>query len=216
MARMEFQDVVRRRRMVRRYAPDPVPREVVDQALRNAVRAPSAGFTQGWAFLLLDEPGDVETFWGATTPPDRALSPDPWLVGMRSAPVVIVPMSSREAYLRRYAEPDKGHAADGGRWSVPYWHLDAAMASLLVLLTAVDHGLGACFFGVPPDREPELRRRFGVPAEFSPVGAITLGYEAAGGTPGGSGASRPRRSMAEVVHRGRWGSHGAAGATAPW
>lgn len=202
---MELQDVLRRRRMVRRYSPEPVPPHLVDQALRNAVRAPSAGYSQGWAFLVLEEAADVARFWTATTPPERAERPDAWLLGMRAAPVVIVPMSSQLAYEHRYAEADKGWTPGRGeRWSVPYWHLDTAMASLLILLTAVDEGLGSCFFGIPPSRQDVLLREFGVPDEFSPVGAITLGYEARSGTPGGSSTSRPRRPMQEVVHRGHW------------
>ncbi|MCU1432927.1 MAG: nitroreductase [Actinotalea sp.] len=202
---MEFEEAVRRRRMVRRYSPRPVPADAVDRALLTAVRAPSAGFTQGWAFLVLDQPADVARFWEATTPPERARHPDPWLIGMRAAPVVVVPMSSREAYLTRYAEADKAQPPERGeRWSVPYWHLDTAMASLLILLAAVDQGLGSCFFGIPPDREQELRQAFAVPLEFSPIGAITLGYEAEGGTPRGSPSSRGRRPIEDVVHRGRW------------
>ena len=52
---MEFQDVVRHRKMVRDYAEDPVDPAIVERALHNAVRAPNAGFSQGWGFLVLDE-----------------------------------------------------------------------------------------------------------------------------------------------------------------
>ena len=52
--------------MVRNYADEPVDPAVVDRALRNATRAPSAGFSQGWAFLVLDTPDDVRRFWAAT------------------------------------------------------------------------------------------------------------------------------------------------------
>ncbi|MCW2535565.1 MAG: Nitroreductase, partial [Modestobacter sp.] len=52
---MEFRDVVRARRMVRDYDPDrPVPAEVRDRLLEHAIRAPSAGFSQGWAVLVLE------------------------------------------------------------------------------------------------------------------------------------------------------------------
>ena len=71
---MEFQDVVRRRRMVRSYTDEPVDPAVVDRALANAIRAPSAGFSQGWAFLVLDRPEDVRRFWAATS--DDLDSPD--------------------------------------------------------------------------------------------------------------------------------------------
>ena len=55
--------MVRRRRMVRNYSPEPVDPAVLDRILENALRAPSAGFSQGWAFLVLDTPGDVARFW---------------------------------------------------------------------------------------------------------------------------------------------------------
>ena len=85
---MEFQDVVDRRRMVRNYRDEPVDRAVVDRILQNALHAPSAGFSQGWAFLLLDERADVERFWACTTEPDQPR--DSWLSGMHRAPVVVV------------------------------------------------------------------------------------------------------------------------------
>ncbi len=204
---MELSEVVRRRRMVRRYLPEPVDRAVVDRMLAAAVRAPSAGFTQGWAFLVLDRPDDVDRFWVATTPPERATEPDAWLRGMRTAPVVIVPLSSEAAYVGRYAEPDKGWTdADAVRWPVPYWYVDAGMASLLALLTAVDEGLGAAFFGVPAAGVAPLREAFGIPEEYAPVGAIVVGHPAPPTEPGaaGSPSRRRRRPLDEVVHRGRW------------
>ena len=66
--------------MVRRYDPDrPVDPAVLDRMLANAVRAPSAGFSQGWAFLVLDDPADVARFWAATTPapPSDPAGPPP-------------------------------------------------------------------------------------------------------------------------------------------
>jgi nitroreductase len=202
---MEFQEVVRRRRMVRNYSDRPVDTTVVERILANAMHAPSAGFTQGWAFLLLDTPEDVARFWEACTPGDAADEPDSWLRGMRTAPVVVVPLSNKAAYVGRYAEEDKGWTdRSEARWPVPYWHMDTAMASLLMLLTAVDAGLGACFFGVPGSRTKAFREAFGVPADFMPVGAITLGHRTDDlGSPGSS-ARRSRKPVEEVVHRGRW------------
>jgi nitroreductase len=204
---MEFAEVVRRRRMVRNYTEEPVDRQIVDRALANATRAPSAGFSQGWGFLVLDTPDDVRRYWTATT--DGTDDPDAWLRGMMRAPVVVVPCSSKEAYLSRYAEPDKGWTdRDETRWPVPFWHMDAAMASLLILQTAVDEGLGACFFGVPPREVAALREAFAIPDAFDPVGAITLGHPAP--TPGAQGSPKRRRrlDLDEVVHRGRWNEPG--------
>ncbi|MBW9204370.1 nitroreductase family protein [Mumia sp. zg.B17] len=201
---MEFGDVVRRRRMVRAYDGRPVPRALVDRMLEHATHAPSAGFSQGWAFLVLDSPEDVTRFWEATTPPDRAAAPSRWQRGMRTAPVVIVPLAHKDAYLERYAEPDKGWTdRDEARWAVPYWYVDTAMASLLILLTAVDEGLGACFFGIPPTRTAAFRSTFGVPEAYDPIGAVTVGYRAEDHVPSSRG--RARRGLDEVVHRGSWG-----------
>ena len=215
---MEFQEVVRRRRMIRRYDDRPVAAEVVDRMLANAQRAPSAGFSQGWAFLVLDTPEDVARFWESTTPQapsphtssaevraERASKPSPWLEGMRTAPVVIVPLASKAAYLDRYAEDDKGWTdRDEHRWPVPYWYVDTGMASLLILQTAVDEGLGACFFGIPPERTGSFREAFGVPESHEPVGAITVGHRVPDTGAAGSPARRERRT--DVVHRGRWGT----------
>jgi nitroreductase len=200
---MEFQDVVRKRRMVRRYADRPVDPAVVERMLANAVRAPSAGFSQGWAFLVLDTPADVARFWAATGGDDG--EPDSWLSGMQTAPVIIVPLSHKDAYLDRYAEPDKGWTdRDEARWPVPYWHIDTGMAALLILQTAVDAGLGACFFGIPPAHVESFRDAFGVPASHMPIGAITLVHRTEDGGARGSAATRSRREPEQVVHRGRW------------
>ena len=69
---MQLQDAIRRRRMVRAYDSDrPVPRDEVNGLLDLAVRAPSAGFTQGWRFLVLDTAVARDAFWSATTVPRR-------------------------------------------------------------------------------------------------------------------------------------------------
>ena len=190
--------------MVRHYADRPVDAAKVDRILRNAVRAPSAGFSQGWSFLLLDRPADVDRFWASAT----SAGTDPesrWLSGMRTAPVVIVPLCSKAAYLDRYAEPDKGWADRAeDRWPVPYWYVDCGMASLLILQTVVDEGLGACFFGIPAERVPVLRAEFGIPDEQLPIGAVTVGHRTSDTGAAGSPARRRRRPLEEVVHRGGW------------
>lgn len=181
---MEFAEVVRRRRMVRRYDTDrSVPRPMLRAILDLATRAPSAGFSQGWHFLVLDRPSELEAFWAATA---GARPPDAWLDGMRTAPVLIVPMSDKSAYLRRYAQPDKAGSTsatpsgggDDAQWPSPYWDIDTGMASVIALLAAVDAGLGGCFFGIPGPRLPAVRSTFGIPERLSPIGVIALGYEA--------------------------------------
>ena len=145
------------------------------RALAIAVRAPSAGFTQGWDFVVLDTAEQRRHFWSATA--DRET--DAWMRGVSAAPVLIVCCSNPQAYLDRYAEPDKGWTdRDLARWPIPYWDVDTGMAALLALLAAVDEGLGALFFGVPAPAHGAVRRALGIPDTHRLVGVVALGHEA--------------------------------------
>lgn len=195
---MDFQDVVRRRRMVRRFTDQPVPGQSLQRLLRNAVRGPSAGFSQGQEFLVL-RGAELARFWAVSGMPRQ------W--SARTAPLVIVPFACKDTYLDRYAMPDKGWTdRDETRWPMPFWYIDTAMAALLILQTAVDEGLGAVYFGIMPEFVQPLRDEFGVPPKYDPIGAIAVGHKAESGpiSPGSSAARLPRRPLDEVVHWGNW------------
>jgi nitroreductase len=198
---MEYADVVLRRRMVRNYDPDrPVAPEITRKLLEYAIHAPSAGFSQGWHFLVLTAADERAAFWGATGEEEM----DSWLAGMQNAPLLIVAFSDKETYLDRYAEDDKGWTdRSEEHWPAPYWDIDTGMAALLIMLGAVDEGLVSCFFGVPPDRVAALREAFGVPDRLRPVGVVSLGYRA----PDLKSPSlrRGRRGLETVVSAGRFG-----------
>jgi nitroreductase len=196
---MELSEVLRRRRMVRAYQDRPVPPAAVETVVAAALRTPSAGFTQGVSLLVLSAPADRDTFWSLTASGESG-----WLRGMRTAPVLLLVWTDRQAYLDRYAEPDKGWTdRDPERWSAPYWFVDAGMASLAVLLAGVDQGLGGCFFGVPVDRVDHVREAFGVPSNQLSVGVVSIGYPAPASSSGSHGR-RPRRPTTELIHRDRW------------
>jgi nitroreductase len=197
---MQFAEVLRRRSMVRSYdAVQSVPADALEAILEAARRAPSAGFTQGVSLLVLSTVTARETFWQITADADNS-----WLRGMRTAPVLITIWTSQEAYLDRYAEADKGWTdRNPARWSAPYWFVDAGMACMAALLSAVDHDLGACFFGIPADRIPAVRELFGVPTSQLSVGVISLGYPTSAPAMG-SPTRRPRKAPSEVIHRGTW------------
>jgi nitroreductase len=199
---VEFDEVVRRRRMVRSYEPDrPVPPEIVDKIVKHALRAPSAGFSQGWGFLVLQEPADRELFWSTLAEADEEA--DSWLRRLREAPLIIVALSNKSVYLDRYAQDDKGWTdRDESHWPVPYWDIDTGFASLLMHLTAVNEGLGSCFIGLPVGTIQAFKTAFGVPEEYTPIGALTVGYRA----PDKRSPSlrRGHRPVDDVVHHGRW------------
>jgi nitroreductase len=199
---MEFVDVVARRRMIRDFAPDPITPAVVDRLVDLARRVPSAGNSQGVAFVVLSGPAETARYWDATLPPERR-GGFRW-PGLLAAPVLIVVACSAEVYVARYGEPDKastGLGAGPEAWAVPYWWVDAGAAVQSLLLGAVDAGLGACLFG-PFAHEDAVRDALGIPDEWRVVGTVALG-RAASREPGPS-ARRPRRERDEVVHEGRW------------
>ena len=198
---MEFTDVVRRRQMVRSFDQRPVPRETIDEILDLARRAPTARFSQGVDFLVLDTPEAIADFWRLTAGPD-----DPDHDDMANGPTVIVlPIADKRRYLERYAEPDKEPFAlqDEDNWPVKFWDIDAAMASMVALLAAVDRGLGGWFWGMSAG-EREMLEHFGVPEGIRPVGVMGFGYRSADVQPTGSGATRTRRPLDEQIHRNGW------------
>lgn len=198
---MDFDAVVRRRRMTRRFAPTPVPPETIERLVRTGLRGPSAGFSQGIDLLVLD--GDqTQEYWAATT---DGGTPDGWLAGVSAAPLLILCYADPERYLDRYAEPDKGWSdRDLDRWPIPYWDVDTGMAALLVMLAAVDAGLGTLFFGCPADRHAAVARAFGVPPDRRLIGVVAVGEPLP--SPRSPSLARGRRT--DAVHRGRFGVHG--------
>ncbi|MET9266437.1 nitroreductase family protein [Amycolatopsis sp. NPDC004079] len=195
---MEFQEVVRRRRMVRKFTDEPVPEHSLRRIMRNALRGPSAGFSQGQAFLVL-QGDDVRRF--ADTLSSWTLDE-----GTKAAPVIVIPFSVKDVYLDRYAQPDKGWTdRSEDHWPVPFWYIDTGMAVLLILQTVVDEGLGAVYFGIGAEDYAKVRTEFGVPDSHEPVGAIAIGYDAdAKISAGASPATRKRKPESETVHFGQW------------
>ncbi len=185
--------------MVRAFEDRPLAEGVVDLILANAIRAPSAGFSQGWAFLALEASDDTQRFWQAIAHGSSHHE------RVYNAPLIVVCFAHKAAYLDRYAKPDKGWTdRDERRWPAPYWYIDAGFAALLMLLTAVDAGLGGLFFGIVPERIDSLRATFGVPDEFSPIGAVAVGYADHKSDRPSPSLKLGRRPVEEVVHRGRW------------
>jgi nitroreductase len=169
---MEFRDVARRRRMVRRYAPDPVPRDAIERIVDAAQHAPSAGFSQGQRLVVVTDPERRRRIAEIADEPHYVEAGfDPWL---SQAPLHVVPCVSEEVYHRRYREPDKIRA-DGTEidWPVPFWWVDVGATLQLILLAAVDEGLAAGFCGVWD--LPALKRELHIPAEYTPIGIVTIG-----------------------------------------
>lgn len=201
---MSFESVVRGRRMTRDFdATRPVPPALLDHLVDLAARAPSAGKTQGWHLVVL-EGAETARFWDVTLPPERRAG-FRW-PGLLTAPVIALPLADPGAYVARYAEDDKARTGWGAGtevWPAPYWTIDASMSVMTLLLGAEEAGLGALFFAVSRE-EARLRADLGIPDGLQLLGAVALGWPAAQPEDRGRSAGRPRRSAAEIVHRGGW------------
>jgi FMN reductase [NAD(P)H] len=202
---VEFQELLPKRRMVRHYAPEPVSREAIERIVATVRRAPSAGYSQGQRLLVvMEDEGRAEVIriatsgWGAA-----GAGLEPW---MESAPVHIFVCTREADYHERYTQPDKLVDGDEIEWPVPFWHVDAGAALMLILLAAIDEGLAAGITGVPREAAAELAAAFGVPDDVTIVTHVTIGVPAP--DPGWSSVTsrttRPRRT--DNVHWERWAS----------
>jgi nitroreductase len=207
---VEFTDVIKRRRMVRAFTDEALAPDVVERLLRAANRAPSAGFSQGYSFLVLETKEQAAPLWDLVREADASENAtedaDPETVTPLSrAPLVVVPLACKDVYLDRYAEPGKGWKdKDEARWPVPYWYIDTGFTALLTLLAVVDEGLGAVLFGIPPEIMDSFRARYGIPPEWTPIGAIAVGHPDPDSDPIPPARASDRKPLDELVHRGRW------------
>jgi nitroreductase len=168
---VELDDAIRRRRMCRDFDGRPVAAGVVERLVERARWAPSAGATRGWRWRVLGA-GEVATFW-------RHEDPDLAPPGVVRAPVILLPLASPLPYLRRYSQPDKAGMGRDRRegWPVPYWLVDASFAVMLLLLGAVEEGLGTLFFALHCDVD-DLLADLGVEPGWQPLGAVAVGWPA--------------------------------------
>lgn len=188
--------MVARRRMVRAYQPEPVDPDTLARILDVARRAPSAGFSQGQRFVVVTDPAlrrTIAQLAGEDAYARRGF--DRWL---SSAPVHVVVCADEDAYRQRYAEQDKEGV---GGLTVPYVHVDAGAALMLLLLAVVDEGLAAGLLGA--HRVVGIRQALDIPATVHVVGVVTVGHPAPDRR--SSSLRRGWRDLDEVVSWQRWG-----------
>jgi len=174
---MEFELVLKKRRMVRSFKDTQVDDTHVMKLLKNAHRAPSAGFLQQQEFIIIR---NKET---KTKLAEAAVNQD----FIAQAPVVIVVCSNTDRVVKRY----------GDRGVNFYSVIDGAFASMLILLTVVNEGLSACFVGAFNDNE--VSKILKLPKYVKPIGLIPVGH--ANEPP----EKFERISLEEIVHYERYG-----------
>lgn len=207
--------------MTRAFTNEPIPAGALDRIVDLASRSPSAGKTQGWHLVVLEDAATAR-YWDITLT-GESRSSFRWR-RLLDAPVLMIALADPDAYVKRYGESDKartglGESADA--WPTPYWTVDASMAVMTLLHAVEDEGLGALFFGVF-QREAEVRAELGIPDGLQIIGAIAVGNRLADENRDGNGdedlgdevlgdesgvgrsARRSRRSPGEIIHRGGW------------
>lgn len=172
---MEFNQVVRKRRMTRHFTAEPVSRESIDNILDAASRGPSAGNSQGQDFVVVTDAARRKRIAALCGEQEYvSMGFDPFI---SEAPVQIIPCYREASYHERYQESDKldeeGAEID---WPVPYWVMDSGCATMLLLLAAVNEGLGSAFVG--SHQFDAIRAELGIPADVTPVGVIAIGHPA--------------------------------------
>ncbi|NPV89457.1 MAG: nitroreductase family protein [Firmicutes bacterium] len=169
---MEFYDVVHRRRAVRRYRSDPVPKEALARIFDAANWAPSGMNKQQWEFLVVsggklaqmgDSYGKIAEGYTASWDDDkerqRFINFAKSFGGAPMLVVALAPASSNPAMRKMHLES-----------------VSAALENLL--LAACAEGLGTCWMTGPLNDEPALRRILEVPEEKEFVAVTPLGYPA--------------------------------------
>jgi FMN reductase [NAD(P)H] len=195
---MNFRDVLSRRRMVRTYEPEPLPRETIERIVRSVRRGPSAGFSQGLRLVVVTEAERRRRL-------GEIIGEETW-VG--NAPVLVVVCVREDDYHDRYRQPDK-LAVTGGveiEWPIPFWYFDAGAAAMLILLAAIDEGYAAGLFGVPVEMLPPFRAELGLPDDVEIACCITIGRAADDDDASSlsSRLTRRRRAQDEIVRWERW------------
>ena len=197
-------ELLKKRRMVRHYTGERVPREALERIAATVRRAPSGGFSQGQRLLVVDDP-DLLARIAALGDGDPLEGVEPWL---ETAGAQVFVMTRENDYHDRYQRDDKLEDGEEIEWPVPFWHVDAGAAMMLVLLAAIEEGLAAAVYGIFGDDEEKLRDLLQIPDDFTLVAGISIGYPLPdpGWSSKTSRATQRRRTVDEVVHWNAWTS----------
>lgn len=167
---MDLMDCLRERRSIRLYTLEPVGREHIAALLEAAESAPSAGNLRARKYVVVTR-SHLRDLLSKAALGQRHVA---------SAPLLIVVCADPMRSARRYG--DRGHL---------YAILDAASATMCILLAAHNMGLGACWNGA--FYEEMVRNILDLPEQILPVAIVSIGW------PSERPESPPRRDLAEVV-----------------
>jgi len=133
--------------MTRSFDGTAVDEAWLDQLCAIALWAPTAGNAAGVRLYTLGAPHIDQYLARATDPQWRERSRR--YEGLRRAGGLVLVTARVADYLQRYDESDKSEStlSDVSSWPLPYWHTDAAMAAMALLLLVEESGWQAAFWG---------------------------------------------------------------------
>ena len=181
---MDVMQAILERRSVRKYRPDPVSDDIVNEILEAARWAPSWANTQCWRFVVVKDE-EVRARLAATLTPETNRAAG----AMREAPIVIVACAElgKAGFYKGEQSTDKGD----------WFMFDVALAMQNLALAAHAKGLGTVHTGLFDAKE--VGKIIGVPEGIAVVEMTPLGYPAESPTP------TPRKGLTEIVFRGKYG-----------
>lgn len=149
---MDFYEVIRTRRSIRSYKPDPIPDEVLMRVLDAARIAPSGSNRQPWKFIIVKD-DDVKRKVAQACHNQMFIA---------EAPVVIVACGYNIHWNR------------GGYMGDLSMLIDVSIAFTHLILAARAEGLGTCWIGAFDNEE--VKKILGIPEDVNVVAITPLGY----------------------------------------
>jgi len=196
----EFLESMRRRRTVRDFSSEPVPYELVRNAIEVAATAPSGAHQQPWTFVVVSDPDVKRAIRRAAEEEERrsyeSRMPDEWLEALRplgtdwrkphieDAPLLVVVFE--QAY---------GVTPDGTK--VKHYYVRESVGIAVGLLLASLHQAGLASLTHTPSPMAFLREILGRPANERPYVLVPVGYPA----DGCSVPDLPRKPLDQVLIR---------------
>ena len=149
---MDAMKAILTRRSIRKYTKQPVSDEVLKELLEAAMYAPSAGNSQPWCFVVINNRKIL----------DEIPRYHPYAQMLKEAPVAILVCSDINL-------ENKGYGVE-----------DCSAATQNILLAAHAKGLGAVWLGVYPteSRVTDIKKLLNLPEHIIPISLISIGYPA--------------------------------------
>jgi nitroreductase len=185
-------EAIERRRSIRKFKPDPVPDELINQMLEAARLAPSGTNRQPWRFQIIKAPKLKERIFNEATFDQKHVP---------GAPLVIVCGSELLTFVKghKLAPPGSEYfGADGEDWEnlkqfLPDAHLYTGIAVTQMVLAGTALGLGTCW--VQRLKYGQLARILGWPRHIVVLTLLLVGY------PDEEPSPRPYLALDDIVLR---------------